>query len=302
MMETIPNQSVTKNRCEVCNKFLLLHNKIMSCETCKGVVHGDCAKYSFEFNNLLDCWQCQSCIIDAQNRYNPFGNITHDKYDPVHLDESDDIGEIAKVHQSCRYFDVKQFNSLIKSISNMENKTSFIFNNIDGNATNFEGFTAELSQYHHRFSFIGIAETNIDQEHGDLYTIPGYRHEYGNKIPNKDKGTGIALYVNSNISYNRIEKYSQCSPNLETLFVTTTNSQSPITIGVVYRPPSGSLLEAMNEFDRILCDLPNKNVSIMGDFNINLFARTPNVDKFDSSIYSNSLIPLISLASHHKPS
>ena len=40
---------------------------------------------------------------------------------------------------------------------------SIAFNNINGNAPNFDVFVTDLSQYKLRFSAISIAETNIDE-------------------------------------------------------------------------------------------------------------------------------------------
>ena len=37
----VPHQSI-RNKCEGCNKFLLLHNKIMNCESCNKIVHSEC--------------------------------------------------------------------------------------------------------------------------------------------------------------------------------------------------------------------------------------------------------------------
>ena len=47
-------------------------------------------------------------------------------------------------------------------------KFSIVFNNIDGNASNFDSFLSEISQYKLPFSIIAIAETNIDDENSDL--------------------------------------------------------------------------------------------------------------------------------------
>ena len=43
-----------------------------------------------------------------------------------------------------------------------------------------------------------------------------------------------------------------------------------ITVGVVYRPPSGIIKEFFKEWELILKELPEENVIIMGDFNIDL--------------------------------
>ena len=48
-------------------------------------------------------------------------------------------------------------------------KFNILFNNINGNATNFDSFVAEMSGLD--ISVIGIAETNVNSEHKEFYTI-----------------------------------------------------------------------------------------------------------------------------------
>ena len=52
------------------------------------------------------------------------------------------------------------------------------------------------------------------------------------------------------------------------------------------------------EWEVILEELPEKNVIVMGDFNIDLLQ--PNAE-FESILYSNNMIPIISMATHEKP-
>ena len=293
-------QHTIKNKCEGCQKFILLHNKIMSCETCEKIVHSQCAKNTIEYNHLKNCWQCCECISTSSHKYNPFSTLSHDRYDPVKLDEFEDLNEIAKILDSCRIYDKVNFKKFMDTHNKMKQNISVLFNNIDGNASNFDSFVAEISRYHHSFSVIGIAETNIDNCHKDLYMMPGYNSEYNMKIPDKNKGSGIALYIKDNFTYNRIDNLCQCSTNLETLFVNITNTDKPQTIGVMYRPPSGVDYKALEEFEEIMQKLPDKNVILLGDFNFNLFEPAIS-SEFESSIYCNNMIPMISLATHEKP-
>ena len=106
-------QAVIKNRCEGCNKFLLMHNKIMSCETCEKTVHSHCAKNIFEYNQISDCWQCCQCILTKPPRYNPFASISYDKHDPVHLDEFEDLAEIRRILDNCSVYDTTKFKNLV---------------------------------------------------------------------------------------------------------------------------------------------------------------------------------------------
>ena len=158
----------------------------MICDICEGIFHADCSKSTFEYDQLKNCWHCQTCALNKIDRYNPFSKLSFDKYDPVHIEDTDDITEISKILLDCRYFDAAEFSNMLKTTpGNM----SAIFNNIDGNATNFDSFIADIACLKHSFSFIGIAETNVSSSHGDLYSIPGYASIYNDKCTSKSKGS-----------------------------------------------------------------------------------------------------------------
>ena len=296
----IKNPTIIKSKCEGCNKNLLTHNKIMTCASCNKIVHAKCSYRCFEYNQTTDCWQCTTCITSSPPKYNPFSSITYDRHDPVHLDELEDINEIRKILDSCKTYNAKNFKNLI-DLHNHEGKyPSAVFNNIDGNASNFDGFVAEISQFKHSFSFIGLAETNIDQDLKDLYKIPGYVSEYNKKMPEKSKGTGVGIYIKDCFIYTRIENLCKCTPNLESIFVSVSNTDKPQTIGVLYRPPGGSEAESIKELEEIFFELPNKDVTLLGDFNFNMFDRKIS-GGFENMLFSNNMIPLISVTTHEKP-
>ena len=292
--------SVIKNKCEGCNKFLLTHNKIMVCQTCSKIFHAQCAKNTFEYNQTVDCWQCTACIASSPPMYNPFATISHDKHDPVKLDELEDITEIKKILENCKTYNQRSFKHLIDLHNYSGQNPTAIFNNIDGNASNFDTFVTEISQYRHSFSFIGIAETNVNAEMCHLYKIPGYISEYNKKLSGKSKGSGVGLYIKDCFTYTLMEDLCICTKNLESIFVSITNTDKPQTIGVLYRPPGGVDQEAICEFEEILCKLPDKNVTLLGDFNYNLFDRRVS-SCFENSLFSNNMIPVISVATHEKP-
>ena len=296
----IKQPTITKNKCKGCDKFILTHHQILSCRSCEVIVHSRCAKNLFQYSQTSDYWQCYKCVADLPPRYNPFAPVlVHDRHEPVHLDEIEDISEISKIHESCKLYNRTEFQNLVKLHSKEGHCPSAIFCNIDGNASNFDTFATEISLTNHLFSFIGIAETNISSDLKDLYKIPGYSSEYNDKMPGKSKGTGVGLYVHQSYVYNRIEKLCICSPNLETVFVSVSNMDKPLTIGVTYRPPSGSETDALNEIEELLCKLPDKNVILLGDFNFNLFDKSSI--GFENILYSSNFIPVISLATHDKP-
>ena len=298
-MMTTPTLN-SKNRCEGCNKFILMHNRIVCCETCQKIIHSQCFKNKFEYNHVTDCWQCNDCISSSPPRYNPFSSISYDRHDPVNIDEFEDVIEIKKILDSCRTYNPKTLNHLMKLHNESGQKLSSIFNNIDGNASNFDPFVADITRYNHAFSIIGIAETNIDIECKDVYRIPGYASEYNNKMCGKSKGSGVALYIKEDLSFTRIDELCKCTQNLESLFISITNLDKHQTVGILYRPPGGKNNEAIEEFESLMLKVPDKNVLLLGDFNFNLFDSSTS-SGFENSIFCNNMIPVISVTTHEKP-
>ena len=293
--------TVNKKRCEGCDKFLSMHNRIVSCESCKKIIHSQCAKNIFNYNSVTQSWQCNICLANTPTRYNPFSTISYDRHDPVHIDEFEDVTEIKKILDSCRTFNPKSLYHFMNLHNDCNQKLTTVFNNIDGNASNFDTFVADITGYNHSFSVIGLAETNVNMDCKDLYRIPGYVSEYNEKMLGKSKGSGVALYVKDDLIHNRLDDFCTCTQNLESLFISITNLDKPQTIGVLYRPPGGNCNEAIREFDELMLKIPDKNVVIRGDFNFNLFDSGANSSSFENSLFSNNMIPVISLATHEKP-
>ena len=294
--------STTKEKCLGCEKFIWAHNKIMSCSSCKVIVHAKCSKSLFEFNQAKNSWLCWQCILKPP-KYNPFSGLTHDKHDPNSLENIDDIHEISNILENCTYYDTKSFNKLAKQFRAKNDRMfSCMFNNIDGCTANFDTFAADIvGQHKNLFSVIGIAETNIDPCHKNLFNLNDYTSDFNDKFPGKKKGSGIGLYVHNDYIFDRIDELTNCTRNLETHFITITNTTAPITVGVVYRPHTGSVKDFLIEWENILANLPNTKIHLMGDLNINLLKDTKDSQELQTSFYSKNLIPTISEATHEKP-
>ena len=98
--------------------------------------------------------------------------------------------------------------------------------------------------------------------------------------------------------FNQNTEFTRCTKNMEALFITITNTDEPITVGIVYRPPSGSVKDFLTEWEHVLQNLPKTNVYIMGDTNIDLLK---NNQEFETTFYSHNFVPIISEATHEKP-
>ena len=116
----------------------------------------------------------------------------------------------------------------------------------------------------------------------------------------KNKGSGLAIYLKETLLFTVSEEHNQCSPNLEALFITFNNTETPIMIGVAYRPPNGNKVQSLAELNSVLTKLPHSNVYLTGDFNIDLLGNLAT--ELEDTVFVNGFNPLISIATHFKPS
>ncbi len=245
-----------------------------------------------------------------ENRYNPFSTCLEDENgegedDPFFYDnDPNSVPESIRIPSlildNCKSFKTKEVSELHKSLDVCPLSTYFI--NIDGNESNFDNLVVELSMFEFRFSAIGIAETNITSEHGPLYQLPNYNSYYQEPIPNKAKGSGVALYIDEKYIATVCDSLSHTTVNLETLFLNISNIDHPTIIGVVYRPPSASFKDSLSELRPILANLPSSHtVFILGDYNINLFSDDKQCREFEELFLTESFCPLISTYTHQRP-
>ncbi len=123
---------------------------------------------------------CNKCRDKVDNRYNPFdgwsGNDTDKHYDDIC---GEDVLKISSLLSQCKSHDVSTLNSSLESITKSTECTmSSLFFNIDGNYTNFDHFSVILKSINHKFSAIGLAETNTDPETASTFVLPGYTSFY----------------------------------------------------------------------------------------------------------------------------
>ena len=78
----------------------------------------------------------------------------------------------------------------------------------------------------------------------------------------------------------------------------TINNRRNIVLGCIYKPPHVSIAKFNEKFNDICFSLSNtnKDVYLLGDFNINLSDSCSNTQEFKNILFSNSFVPLI-----HKP-
>jgi hypothetical protein len=294
--------ALTKELCSHCQKCINTSQSVTECEKCSCIIHTKCYKYS-KFKKVNDNEYCEPCSKLIHAKYNPYkfvecrdGDDDDDSdYDAGYLE----MKKVSSVLEYCTPYTNNTFNQIEAKV--FEKNISMYFLNIDGNQTNFDELIVEMHQYKHKFSVIGLAETNVDPSISNTYQIPGYYSFYQATQTGKKKGSGVALYIKDCFNATLDSNRSQITNNLETLFVTMSHESGPLTVGVAYRPPSGNPNEAVLELGAILEESCSKRVHCMGDFNIDLH-NTNNklLNNFENTITTSGFYPAISLYTHQK--
>lgn len=285
-----------REKCHGCSKNILKHNRLAFCKSCQQICHAKCAEKLYSYDHIQGSWSCWECCSTDETKYNPFKSFKYDKYSQSDTDSFNEIHQIDNLLDNCKRYSYTEINNLIE---NSSSPLSVMFKNIDGVASNFDMFSGELFAAVNKLSVLTLAETNLDECNKNLFNIQGYQSVYQSKIAGKLKGSGLAIYIKDSFLYTLKEDCNQCSPNLESLFVTITNTDSPITVGVIYKPPSGDKTRFLSELHSLMQKLPKSNVYLSGDFNSDLHKRDSS--DFEDIVYGNGYAPVISIATHFKP-
>ena len=105
------NNKIKRENCVVCEKFIMTHSRITTCQKCKIICHAECSKKYFKYNHMTYQWFCKECITNFVPKYNPFDTLNCDKYEHFDVQQIEDIETISKILNSCKDFDVTTFNS-----------------------------------------------------------------------------------------------------------------------------------------------------------------------------------------------
>ena len=303
-----------KEVCKPCSKTIKIGQSLLECEVCNSAIHAKCSKIG-HFKCLNSIWTCSLCAPKVLPRYNPFKVLTSEDSDKFYDDpgtgNNEVLEKISSVLEDCQIYNTQELNAKLGQLTNNNahnSKSNTLFSsfflNIDGNNTNFNSLIAETNSIAHKFSVIGLAETNTDQPLQNLYQLSDYTSFYQSTLANKAKGTGVALYVLNELNAEPIDKLSLCTPDIESVFakVSQPSSGLSLTVGVVYRPPNGDFANFMRNFEQLQSQLPSSGVRILGDFNIDLLklnsSSSGNHANFEENFIQSGLAPLISIPTH----
>ena len=181
-----------KEVCLVCGGFVSTGQVVIECSKCDCLIHHKC--YKTTRNDSLGNFLCKACAVTSMLRYNPF---KFDQLEDQDVDIDNSITKLCQILEHCNQYGTSATNDILNSLQ--DKQMALMFQNIDGNGSNFDSMCVDLQRYHQKFSVIALAETNVGPQMSSLYQITGYNSFYQETFSGKRKGTGVALYTHESL-------------------------------------------------------------------------------------------------------
>ena len=213
---------------------------------------------------------------------------------------------------SCKYYDIEQFQDLVKNCYSEFSSMSLNIRSLANKFDELKDFINDINNDTFKFDIICIQEIWSIPFHFNL-NINGYkplisRLRQAKDINNRNLGGGIGIWIKNEYSIEIIESLSIFNEKVfESLFIKINTSKNRFKIiGNIYRPPGSNI----NEFNEILNELLNNisshsifskadEIQLLGDININLlnFHMHTGTSEYVNILNSFGLQSLITLPS-----
>ena len=309
----------TKNAREICKTCCKLGNKLqmINCWLC--------GCHSHKNKCSAGTLGCKSCLRDTYPGYdvtmqqlNSVYGVNNIRFNPYRDDhESNYIGDridtdvdfnpwetCSSILNNCNYYEACD----MKPSKAYELKVySLNIRSLNSKVTDIRENIQEYTKY----DILSFNETNCNPENlpfkGSELELEGF-HPPFLQAPARasDRGGGLAIYINKNlcelseiqvktdISYRSDEKIGE----IQVIEITFSNHKNSIICNF-YRSPNGNLNSFIEKLENVLQQLArhrNKNITLLGDSNINLldYGRIENVTKYVDLLGENGFAPVIS--------
>lgn len=318
----------TKQPCGLCSKRTLTQQKLLYCCVCAQWYHLKCTSLDTSDYHLISeqsnyIWYCRSCIesmlpfvaIEDELEFDNciFNNSHGIKIDAQRLKNTNQLNLITSSLKIDRAFDPDRnyFQSTFKdsgyltelqfnTSAHIKESDSFSVLHINARSVdkNLDKITLLLGGINHKFSVIALTETWSDKFKETIFDIDGYTKIMNHRDGGK-RGGGVALLVDSDLSFSEIKELRYQNDDFESIFATVQlNDHTEIIVGSVYRPPGNDIKTFNYKFESALSKIKNgkKTCYIAGDFNINLLNHTSHTEtgNFLNIMLGNKYYPLIS--------
>lgn len=304
--------------CAICKKPVARNHRAVQCDICNFWVHIKCNNTTrSQYENLMtdneNRWGCRLCMTTSipfqdlsninlratiegkdfdTNRSSTFEADRLEFFNNIQANLEHHLEDFEIDTDICPYASVNDLNAL-----NCQNLTTSIFHlNINSLSIHIDELRDFLNSCDIKFDIIGISETGLQSSYSSNVDIFSYKYE--DTYTEISKG-GTRIYISEKLSYlPRFELNMYESGGLESLFIEITNTGARnIIVGCVYKHPDFDEGKFNVMYSKLLDTISseNKEVIIMGDFNLNLLNAeyAEHVEAFLNHNLSNGLKPFI---------
>ena len=215
------------------------------------------------------------------------------------IKQSEYLDEEILKKANIRFHTPDEFNTALKSF-NLASQLFCIHLNIYSLSYHHLELCNLLSTLKIKPNIIGISETRLQKGKQPIFTnisLPNYVYEH---TPTESGKGGTLLYIDKNIKYKLCHDLNIYEKKMaESTFIENLNKkQKNMIIECVYKHPKHEFNDFMNNYITPLLDKlsnENKDIMLMGDFNINLinYNDDKNTGNFLDTMFSQSFLPYI---------
>ena len=204
-----------------------------------------------------------------------------------------DIDEHLPSNVNSSYYTLQDLSTL----STSDNDFSLFHMNTRSLSLHFDELISTIATLRINFDVIGLSETwnSIQNPIKTNVEIPGYKYfPYGSQSQNG----GVALYVKTGLTPTPRPDLSKDNPDFESVWVEIENNNGKhYLLCCTYRHPNSAIDTFCDYLQEILSNpaVSNKQIFILGDFNINLLnynSNTPTTN-FVNFLFSKQFLPYI---------
>ena len=273
----------------VCNRTAAKNHRAVQCDLCDSRVHIPCNNLNLYIYRILQKdkspWYCMCCF----SKELPYGSINdtklrnllhgeaivspNPKIISIIIKQSEYFDKEILKKANTRFYTPDEFNTALKSF-NLASQLLCMHLNISSLSYHHLALYNLLSNLKIKPNIIGIYETRLQKGKQPITNISLPNYVYEHTLVDLGKG-GTLLYIDKNIKYKLVNDLNVYEKKMvESTFIEILKKkQKNMIIGCVYKHPKHEVSDFSNNYITPLLDKlsnENKDIMIMGDFNINL--------------------------------
>ena len=300
---------VVQFSCLVCNRAVAKNHRAVLCDLCDSWVHIACNNlnvYTYQkFRKDKSSWYC-ICYFRKELPYGSTNDTQLEKLLHGEVVVSSNPKIISRIIKQSEYLDEEllsktsnklytpdEFNNALKNL-NMTSQFSSMHLNISFLSYHHLELYNLISSLKIKPNIIGISETRLQKgkQPKTNISLPNYVYEH---TPTQSGKGGTLLYIDKTIKYKLRKDLNIFEKNMieSTVIEILSKKQKNLIIGCVYKHPKHEVKDfTNNHMMPLLSRLSNENkdIMIMGDFNVNLinYDDDKNISNFLDTMLSHS--------------